>query len=614
MQKGGQADRLARQWEASPYSVSELYYYGNEFERYFFKYFSTKKICPLCILRYMDCQIIDMYSEPIDVLKEMLEKVALRATGENLKFDVTPSQCLCCCGTLETVINPKWQEEIWKPVIDQRYNPETFFLAITVSDTISLYEELHMNIVDAFKIPEIKKIPKDDENKDTEQEKEEFDQEDFIKSFKPLPLKVAMKYILGPKTRAAFGGIPVDTKSDMRIDLTFLTKEEYEIEIKNKDQIDSCETKGQSKRMRHKQHSYRINEDADFSVVPEIKYMIVPKRVTNVYIKGLYNKYMRGVSQTFWYALHLSNVNHNKERENEELDECDLDLSVCPYKGSLEEFIAFPMGVLFNATKCKFHAGGREDMDVRMLGTGRDFVVELEGARRLKLNGDKEDKDKRYENFDEFVNDMDKLTELCGLSGKTECKNLVQSEEIEKIRDKIISHITLEDLSKYLTLKHSDCVKVSSLEYGDKDSVLNLTDTAENKVKYYDALCKSDIPISESIIKAFNEKYDKPVDKDNPLITLEQKTPLRVLHRRVLMTREKNIYSVKLSYYDEHHFIASIACQSGTYVKEFIHGDFGRTKPAIFELINSLDEMRRGDDICYTDILQLDVTGIETEK
>lgn len=42
--------------------------------------------------------------------------------------------------------------------------------------------------------------------------------------------------------------------------------------------------------------------------------------------------------------------------------------------------------------------------------------------------------------------------------------------------------------------------------------------------------------------------------------------------------------------------------QAGTYVKEFVHGDFGRTKPSIKEIIES-----------EVDILALDVTAIELD-
>lgn len=39
--------------------------------------------------------------------------------------------------------------------------------------------------------------------------------------------------------------------------------------------------------------------------------------------------------------------------------------------------------------------------------------------------------------------------------------------------------------------------------------------------------------------------------------------------------------------------------QAGTYVKEFVHGDFGRTRPSLGGILG-----------CQADILQLDVTSV----
>lgn len=48
--------------------------------------------------------------------------------------------------------------------------------------------------------------------------------------------------------------------------------------------------------------------------------------------------------------------------------------------------------------------------------------------------------------------------------------------------------------------------------------------------------------------------------------------------------------------------VLDIATQAGTYVKELIHGDFGRTSPSISSII--------GQEI---DIIALDVTAIDLD-
>jgi len=82
-------------------------------------------------------------------------------------------------------------------------------------------------------------------------------------------------------------------------------------------------------------------------------------------------------------------------------------------------------------------------------------------------------------------------------------------------------------------------------------------------------------------------------------IVLQQKTPIRVLHRRSLATRARSIFRLEVSKAetkDPKAFVLNVATQAGTYVKEFVHGDFGRTTPSLRDLLEA--------DV---DILALDV-------
>jgi len=82
-------------------------------------------------------------------------------------------------------------------------------------------------------------------------------------------------------------------------------------------------------------------------------------------------------------------------------------------------------------------------------------------------------------------------------------------------------------------------------------------------------------------------------------LVLSQKTPIRVLHRRSLATRKKTVLSLFARPISEHHMILSLLTQAGTYIKEFVHGDFGRTFPNLGSLLS-----------CEADILQLDVINV----
>lgn len=82
-------------------------------------------------------------------------------------------------------------------------------------------------------------------------------------------------------------------------------------------------------------------------------------------------------------------------------------------------------------------------------------------------------------------------------------------------------------------------------------------------------------------------------------INIQQKTPLRVLHRRGNLMREKELEILELRQ-DGNFCECIIKAEAGTYIKEFINGDFGRTKPSISDVMNE-----------YADCLELDVLEIE---
>jgi tRNA pseudouridine synthase 10 len=69
--------------------------------------------------------------------------------------------------------------------------------------------------------------------------------------------------------------------------------------------------------------------------------------------------------------------------------------------------------------------------------------------------------------------------------------------------------------------------------------------------------------ISETDLKALTTIQNMIID---------QKTPLRVLHRRTLDTRQKTIIKLFPHFINRHFFLLDVTAQAGTYIKEFIHG------------------------------------------
>ena len=84
-------------------------------------------------------------------------------------------------------------------------------------------------------------------------------------------------------------------------------------------------------------------------------------------------------------------------------------------------------------------------------------------------------------------------------------------------------------------------------------------------------------------------------------IEVMQDTPLRVLHRRSSKIRPRRVWlqTIEIITESPHYFNLTMRTQAGCYVKEFVHGDLGRSLPNL----GSLLEMR-------TEILQLDVLSV----
>ena len=133
-----------------------------------------------------------------------------------------------------------------------------------------------------------------------------------------------------------------------------------------------------------------------------------------------------------------------------------------------------------------------------------------------------------------------------------------------------------------------------SLCFVPASSFKNLQTEAENKVKHYECLCWSQEPILNANVLT-KQLGSFPCE-------IQQQTPVRVLHRRANMVRIRHILSCRVMELldDRHYFRLHLSTDAGAYVKEFVHGDLGRTQPNVASLLG-----------CKTDILELDCAGIQ---
>lgn len=132
------------------------------------------------------------------------------------------------------------------------------------------------------------------------------------------------------------------------------------------------------------------------------------------------------------------------------------------------------------------------------------------------------------------------------------------------------------------------------------------------KSKTYRALVWMSRPLSGPHLAAVLTRLAALVD-----IQIAQKTPVRVLHRRAPLTRMRTVHSVQCRALPgcPTSLLVDMRCAAGTYVKEFVGGDFGRTQPSLGELLRTAEAQEAGlaAPPLECDCLQLDVRSIEME-
>ncbi len=234
-----------------------------------------------------------------------------------------------------------------------------------------------------------------------------------------------------------------------------------------------------------------------------------------VFLAGRYNKLIRGIPQTHWNCRKCLGKG------------CELcNFSGKQYETSVEELISPEFVKATKASSSKFHGAGREDIDVRMLGTGRPFILELKDPK-------------------------------------------IRTLDLEKILEKV------NQINK-------GKVNISDLKYSTKKEVIKIKIDAENTRKVYKAIVQSE---KEIWIEDFEDIVNKLKIKLESQ-KIQQKTPIRVSHRRADLMREKYIYKIDGAYIKPNLYEFTIETQGGTYIKELIHGDENRTSPSFAEVFN----------------------------
>ncbi|MDR1955166.1 MAG: tRNA pseudouridine(54/55) synthase Pus10 [Candidatus Methanoplasma sp.] len=222
--------------------------------------------------------------------------------------------------------------------------------------------------------------------------------------------------------------------------------------------------------------------------------------IAPVFIAGRYLKYSREIPQTIWPCRVCKGKGCPRCHGTGKM-----------YQTSVQEVIGDIALEMSGGEEHFFHGMGREDIDARMLGEGRPFVLEISRPR---------------------------------------------------IRD-----IDLDDLERKANA--SDLAGFTRLHFVPRDSVQEYKCADPDKI--YKARVKSDGKVNkERVIEVALSFKNAHID---------QRTPRRVEHRRADLVRKREVRWVEAVMIGDDEFDLTLSTESGTYIKEFVSGDDGRTKP-----------------------------------
>lgn len=132
-------------------------------------------------------------------------------------------------------------------------------------------------------------------------------------------------------------------------------------------------------------------------------------------------------------------------------------------------------------------------------------------------------------------------------------------------------HIDLDELAE--RANQSELAGYRDLHFVQREAVERYKEAAADKV--YRVHVKADSKVNkERVVDVALSFKDANID---------QRTPRRVEHRRADLVRKRRIHWVKADMIDGDSFDLELETDSGTYVKEFVSGDDGRSVPSFSE-------------------------------
>lgn len=359
-----------------------------------------------------------------------------------------------------------------------------------------------------------------------------------------------------------------------------------------------------------------VNEKPDVLALIDVLTLTVDLDVRAVYVYGRYRKLERGIPQTRWPCRAC------KGRGCERCDHTGLQ-----YERSVQDLIGNPMMAALEGKEHAFHGMGREDIDVRCLGQGRPFVMEIKEPKKRAFSAAK---------LTEMINEQ--------AGGSVEVSSLRPSNRKEVVRIKdtpaeksYTIRFTLEPMNAAELAVLTAPVDLTDgggkgrnkrrrrQRRGDDSSdrtkpldapietpATRPSDGVMAKMKKAElvALCEEHglvktgtkpvlierlqeaLPPAPEVFELPSDEVIIQVIEGLKGVKLAQRTPERVSHRRADLIRKRTVFEshtpiIDVNEHGEREVEFTLRCESGTYVKETVHGDSGRTQPSVASLIRA---------------------------
>ncbi|XP_056267030.1 tRNA pseudouridine synthase Pus10-like [Pseudoliparis swirei] len=290
-----------------------------------------------------------------------LERVGTGAAEEEEEEDAAvepkeeePSVCVSCLGVLQELCGPTHAVKIAERVKAEKYEFDTLLLSVSLPAQLCVREHscwLHVK-------------------KEMREKSLAVDKDDLVQ------VKETFKWVMQGAVAQELGGVPVVIRSLFEVGVEF-THPETDADCHFlATACASCFKSNRNKRSVFTRMAVVKALEKISDAVFLKHYSSPPAAPTSscsteniqclhlaIFVAGRYNKFSRSLPQTPWVI--------DGERRME---------------SSVEELIAAPVLSSFRADGFNFSSSGREDVDVRTLGNGRPFAMELLDPHRTKLS------------------------------------------------------------------------------------------------------------------------------------------------------------------------------------------------------------------------------------